>query len=88
MKILILKKTILTIMVGVVIFFTTFLLNLGAVNVSSAYSVTNRKLPIYCVATNEKKIAITFDAAWSADDTDKLIEILNNHKVLFLKSVR
>jgi polysaccharide deacetylase family sporulation protein PdaB len=35
-----------------------------------------RRLPIYCVETNEKKIAITFDAAWSAEDTDEIIEIL------------
>ncbi len=54
----------------------------GALTLTQAsvtVSSTNRKLPIYCVATNEKKIAITFDAAWSADDTDKLIEILNKH---------
>jgi polysaccharide deacetylase family sporulation protein PdaB len=38
-----------------------------------------RRLPIYCVETNEKKIAITFDAAWSAEDTDEIIEILNNY---------
>lgn len=35
-----------------------------------------RRLPIYCVETNEKKISITFDAAWSAEDTDEIIEIL------------
>ena len=38
-----------------------------------------RKLPIYSVETIEKKIAITFDAAWSAEDTDQLIEILEKH---------
>ncbi len=38
-----------------------------------------RKLPIYSVQTEEKKIAITFDAAWSAEDTDELIEILEKH---------
>lgn len=42
-------------------------------------SNTTRKLPIYSVETNEKKIAITFDAAWSAEDTDELIEILKKH---------
>ena len=31
------------------------------------------------MSTEEKKIAITFDAAWSAEDTDELIEILKNH---------
>ena len=38
-----------------------------------------RKLPIYCVETEEKKIAVTFDAAWSAEDTDEIIEILKKH---------
>ena len=38
-----------------------------------------RRLPIYCVETDEKKIAITFDAAWSAVDTDEIIEILNEY---------
>ena len=42
-------------------------------------SNTARKLPIYSVRTDEKKIAITFDAAWSAEDTDELIEILKKH---------
>ncbi len=43
-------------------------------------SNASRKLPIYSVATNEKKIAITFDAAWSAEDTDELIKILKKHE--------
>ena len=38
-----------------------------------------RKLPIYCVETEEKKIAVTFDAAWSAEDTDEIIGILKKH---------
>lgn len=45
-----------------------------------------KKLPIYCVKTSEKKIAVTFDAAWSADDTDELIEIMkefNAHCTFF-----
>ena len=27
-------------------------------------TVGNRELPIYCVDTDEKKIALSFDAAW------------------------
>lgn len=38
-----------------------------------------RKLPIYSVDTNEKKVAITFDAAWTNQDTDELIETLAKH---------
>jgi polysaccharide deacetylase family sporulation protein PdaB len=40
---------------------------------------TQRKLPIYSVQTDEKKIAITFDAAWTNQDTDELIKILKKH---------
>ncbi len=39
----------------------------------------SRLLPIYSVEINEKKIAITFDAAWSAEDTDLLIKTLSKH---------
>lgn len=38
-----------------------------------------RKLPIYCVETEEPKIAISFDATWGADKTEKILEILNQH---------
>jgi len=43
--------------------------------------VKERKLPIYCVGTDEKKVAISFDAAWGADDTDELLKILRENDV-------
>ena len=46
--------------------------------VSSA-SVT-KKLPIYSVQTDKKEVAITFDAAWTNQDTEELIKILKKHK--------
>ena len=54
----------------------------GALCVTHTAVTTNteeRLLPIYSVETDKKQIAITFDAAWSAGDTDKLIEILKKH---------
>ena len=48
-------------------------------NKNISVSNTTRKLPIYSVATNEKKIAITFDAAWTNQDTESIIEILKKH---------
>ena len=45
-----------------------------------------RRLPVYCVETAEKKVAITFDAAWGAEDTAELLEILaeyNAHVTVF-----
>ena len=47
----------------------------------SAFAGNNRKLPIYRVETSEKKIAISFDAAWGNDDTETLISILSNYNV-------
>ncbi len=48
--------------------------------VSTAY--VSKKLPIYSVQTDEKKVAITFDAAWSNQDTDELIRILKKHSAV------
>lgn len=40
-----------------------------------------RELPIYCVQTEEPKIALTFDAAWGNEDTRAIMEILKKHGV-------
>ena len=37
-----------------------------------------RLVPIYSVETKEKKVALTFDAAWGSDKTLKIVELLNN----------
>ncbi|MDD3570193.1 MAG: hypothetical protein PHY44_03730 [Lachnospiraceae bacterium] len=37
-----------------------------AKTVFSAFAATERKLPIYCVETEKKQVAISFDAAWGA----------------------
>lgn len=40
-----------------------------------------RLVPIYSVATDEKKVAISFDSAWGADKTERIVEILKEHSV-------
>ena len=47
----------------------------------SIFANSNRLLPIYCVKTDKKQIAISFDAAWGNDDTQTLIDILAEYKV-------
>lgn len=42
---------------------------------------TERQLPIYSVERDDKKISISFDAAWGNEDTEKLIEILAEYDV-------
>ena len=50
-----------------------------AVCVSS--TINGKELPIYCVETDEKKVALSFDAAWGNEDTQKILEILAKHNV-------
>ena len=51
----------------------------GYVTVSN--NVNGRELPIYCVDTEEKKVALTFDAAWGHDDTQQILDILKANDV-------
>lgn len=44
-------------------------------------SKTIRKIPIYSVETNEKVIAISFDAAWGMEHTENILNILDNYNV-------
>ncbi len=41
----------------------------------------DRKLPIYSVKTEEKVIALSFDAAWGNEDTREILDILERHDV-------
>lgn len=43
------------------------------------------EIPIYCVDTQEKRIAITFDCAWEDFDTDEILKVLadNDAKATF-----
>ncbi len=52
---------------------------LGVTKKCTEVNTTAKKLPIYSVDTKEKKIAITFDAAWSDEDTKTLVDILEKH---------
>ena len=50
-------------------------------SITVSNSVDGRELPIYCVETQEKKIALSFDAAWGNEDTAKILQILKKHDV-------
>lgn len=45
-------------------------------------SASDRQLPIYCVQREDKTVALSFDAAWGNEDTQKLIDILNKYKFM------
>lgn len=50
-------------------------------NVSVSSNVNGRELPIYCVDTEENKVALSFDAAWGNEDTRRILDILAAHDV-------
>lgn len=54
--------------------------NYAIPTVTSA-SATPRKIPIYCVATDQPKVALSFDAAWGNSDSLQLLEILAKYNV-------
>lgn len=45
------------------------------------FGQSTRLVPIYCVDTDEKQVAITFDAAWGADKTEEILEVLKEYNV-------
>lgn len=47
----------------------------------SAFSPASRPLPIYNVDTQEKKIVISFDAAWGEEKTDEILQILKDRDI-------
>ncbi len=44
-------------------------------------AVTTRELPVYNVATEEKVISISFDAAWGRANTEEILNILDRYDV-------
>ncbi len=80
MRILLLSKKWLTLGLCVLAAGTIFY----AVTFPTAVSTagTARQLPIYSVDTGgEKLCAISFDAAWGADNTGKILEVLERYQV-------
>lgn len=66
----ILSLTLIAIILATVIFVTSS----GSLYFGYAYRI----VPIYSVETDEKKVALTFDAAWGSDKTLKIVETLKN----------
>lgn len=76
---------IVTVILGYICFsFVYLLIHQGGgdgLTPTSSTSVGGRDLPIYNVSTEEKKVALSFDAAWGNDDTRRILDILAQHEV-------
>ncbi len=68
-------------LIGLLVIFTLVLF--AGENISNVKALVGENysdsLPIYSVNTEEKVVAITFDAAWGDEDLDEILEILDAH---------
>lgn len=79
MRFFIITKRHLTVALSLILGFG--IITVGIFSYQS-FAANNRLVPIYCVDdNNQKKIAISFDAAWGNEDTEELISILDKYKV-------
>ena len=69
----VISLSFVAIMLAVVVAMT----NLGTLYFGYAMKL----VPIYSVETKEKKVALTFDAAWGSDKTEKIVQILKDNNV-------
>ena len=56
-------------------------LNDNAVFANASSLFREKQLPVYCVKTDKKQIALTFDGAWGNEDTSTLLDILERQGV-------
>ena len=82
MKFVVIKKKGLILAILAVVSMVMLSINYnGGTSASVFFGTAPRLVPIYSVETEEKKIAISFDTAWGADKTEKIVEILEEYNV-------
>lgn len=76
---------LVSILTVILLFYAASNINLKLSKTVEASASSEKLLPIYNVKTEGKKVALTMNCAWNADDMDKILEILeqNNVKITF-----
>ncbi len=75
------KKTIIA-FVAVIVLAAVCMAGISNETVATVFNNNSlRKVPVYSVDTQEKVVALTFDAAWGADKTQGILDILEKHGV-------
>lgn len=76
---------LVSILTVVVLFFVASNANFTSTEAVETSTSSEKLLPIYKVKTEERKVALTMNCAWNADDIDKILEVLeqNNVKITF-----
>lgn len=78
MKVLLITKKRISLFTGIIVF-AIIIAYFATIGSTIATSSQKKLIPIYNVQTQNKQVAITFDAAWGADDTDELISIFDKY---------
>lgn len=80
MKIVCIKAKQITAIVSLFLVICLLVFSTSVTQVSGVYlGYRVRQVPIYNVQTDQKKVALTFDAAWGSDKTSKIINILKDN---------
>ena len=72
---------IVSILTVFLLFFVANTMKSDNFNAVATSSNAEKLLPIYNVQTQDKKISLTMNCAWNADDVDKVLEVLNQNNV-------
>lgn len=76
------SRGILVLALGLIVFLSAaYQYRQNNLAIATSNTVGDRELPIYCVDTEEKKVALSFDAAWGDEDTMKILSILEEEDV-------
>lgn len=75
------KKNVMAMGICLLVAVLAGIISLGTVTTVTQTAAEPREIPIYYVDTQEKKVAISFDAAWGNEQTDQLLNILDEHNV-------
>ncbi len=84
---ILIKAMVLVIILLLLVIFAAYFLPEIVPTVGPLKPEAEKLLPIYCVDTEEKKVALSFDAAWGNEDTQKILDILaeeNVHVTFFM----
>ncbi len=75
------KRSLLIIILCVILGIASISIGLNSVSEAVATASTERVIPIYSVDTKDKVCAISFDAAWGNEQTDDLLDTLDEYEV-------
>lgn len=75
------KRTIVLLVLFVALILVLSSTKIGTAVAGVYFNKKVRKLPIYSVQTDEKRVAISFDAAWGADKTRDIMTVCEEYGV-------